>query len=299
MVVVYTPFRLICLATIGVCVFCALTSVGAFFVCEMFWLLGALPFIRTLENAKKEKRMEEIKLSKRLQGMIAGLLAGVLLTGGTIFAKKSNETIEAFYNDIKIYVDGIMIDPKDASGEKIEPFIYNGTTYLPVRAVGEAFGKKVDWDGETKSVYIGEKPGEKTYLIDVCPAYKYNNCDFFNSANGKSFLMGGHKYTNGFTLNNWGWNCGEVYFNLNAQYKTVTFDMGPIDGTNYSITNARSSRGDTVVSIYVDDKLLADYTLKNGDLPQKITLPVNYGMKLRITHDVRDGSVGFGNIIAE
>lgn len=33
------------------------------------------------------------------------------------------------------FVIGVKIEPKDATGETVEPFIYNGTTYLPVRAI--------------------------------------------------------------------------------------------------------------------------------------------------------------------
>ncbi|WP_420805150.1 stalk domain-containing protein [Gottschalkia acidurici] len=36
----------------------------------------------------------------------------------------------------------------------MEPFIYNETTYLPVRTVDEAMKKKVDWDNKSKTVYI-------------------------------------------------------------------------------------------------------------------------------------------------
>lgn len=43
---------------------------------------------------------------------------------------------------------------KDSSGKTVEPFAYKGTTYLPVRAVGEALNKKVDWDGKTQTVII-------------------------------------------------------------------------------------------------------------------------------------------------
>jgi len=35
----------------------------------------------------------------------------------------------------------------------IEPFIYNGTTYMPVRGTAKLAGMDVEWDGSTKSVY--------------------------------------------------------------------------------------------------------------------------------------------------
>jgi len=72
--------------------------------------------------------------------------------------------IEALYSNINIYVDGVAVKPKDTIGNAVEPFIYNGTTYLPVRAVGSAFGKTVDWDGATQSVYVGKVPGKIQFI---------------------------------------------------------------------------------------------------------------------------------------
>ncbi len=93
-------------------------------------------------------------MKKRLQGFIAGVLCCVLFAGIGVLAKNTTETIQAIYRDIKIYVDGVKIEPKDANGNTVEPFIYNGTTYLPVRAVGNAFGKNVEWDDATNSVKL-------------------------------------------------------------------------------------------------------------------------------------------------
>ena len=93
-------------------------------------------------------------MNKRLQGFFAGILMGVIITSGFVFAEDISKTINAVYMNVKLVVDGIQIEPKDANGNYVEPFIYNGTTYLPVRAVGEAFGKDVSWDGDTATVYI-------------------------------------------------------------------------------------------------------------------------------------------------
>ena len=72
------------------------------------------------------------------------------------------------YNDIKVTVDG-----EELKTDK-EPFIYEGTTYLPVRAVAEAVGKEVGWDSATKTVTltsIKQEPEEEeikegTAIID-------------------------------------------------------------------------------------------------------------------------------------
>ena len=65
------------------------------------------------------------------------------------------------YRDIKICIDGEIITPTDADGNFVEAFIIDGTTYLPVRAVTNAFGKEVSWDENTHTLYISEKTEAK------------------------------------------------------------------------------------------------------------------------------------------
>ncbi len=93
---------------------------------------------------------------QRLKDMVFGaVVASMVLGSGTVaFAKVANMNIPVSFSNIKIIVDG-----KQLSTSK-EPFTYNGTTYLPVRAVAEAVGKDVTWDGATKTVYLGEVPAD-------------------------------------------------------------------------------------------------------------------------------------------
>lgn len=87
----------------------------------------------------------------------AGLLAVATLTSGVVFAKQASETINVIYDNIKIMIDGKEYLPTDANGKSVEPFIYNGTTYLPVRAIANAFDKDVDWEAQTSTVTLGSK----------------------------------------------------------------------------------------------------------------------------------------------
>ena len=99
-------------------------------------------------------------MKKRLQGLISGVLIGTMLTGGTVFAKQIGKTAELFYNNIKITLNGQTIQPKDANGNDVEPFIIDGTTYLPVRAVANALGINVNWDGNTNTVILSNQKTE-------------------------------------------------------------------------------------------------------------------------------------------
>ncbi|MDP4182776.1 MAG: copper amine oxidase N-terminal domain-containing protein, partial [Bacillota bacterium] len=92
---------------------------------------------------------------EKIKGIIIGAVGATVLTT-TVFAAPVAKNVQLFFNNIKIYVDDSAVTPKDAQGNTVEPFVYNGTTYLPVRAVSNALGKNVEWDGKTSSVYIGK-----------------------------------------------------------------------------------------------------------------------------------------------
>lgn len=93
---------------------------------------------------------------------LAGIVTAVLVLGLCVptIAATIQKQLAVTYKDIKICIDGNEITPKDANGKVVAPFISGGTTYLPVRAVGEAFGKEVAWDGTTNTVYVGQRPDD-------------------------------------------------------------------------------------------------------------------------------------------
>ncbi len=93
-------------------------------------------------------------MKANIKSVVSGIIIGATLTSGIAIAKTGNETLEAWYANIQIMINGTKINPKDANGNTVEPFIVDGTTYLPVRAVGEALGKEVTWDSTTNTVFL-------------------------------------------------------------------------------------------------------------------------------------------------
>lgn len=85
------------------------------------------------------------------------LLIGALLPATAASSKKTISVTTG----VPIYVDGVEMKPTDANGNPVETFLYNDTTYVPLRAVSQYLGKAVKWDGNTRSVYIGDVPGKK------------------------------------------------------------------------------------------------------------------------------------------
>ena len=93
-------------------------------------------------------------------GVLTSFLVSMMVVPG--FAAGIRKTITAYVGDIDIYVDNVLKIPTDANGNRVEPMIYDGTTYLPVRAISNMLGEEVTWDGDTRSIYIGEKPSKGT-----------------------------------------------------------------------------------------------------------------------------------------
>jgi len=68
------------------------------------------------------------------------------------------ETIRVYRNRVSVEAEGIRITADN--------FLYNGTTYVPLRAVAEIFDMKVDWDPDAKVAVISDgikdEPGIQT-----------------------------------------------------------------------------------------------------------------------------------------
>lgn len=67
----------------------------------------------------------------------------------TVSAFAATNVTATLRPDVTVRIDGVACDFYNAQGKEVHPIIYNGTTYIPLRAVGELMGKNVNWDGTT------------------------------------------------------------------------------------------------------------------------------------------------------
>lgn len=58
---------------------------------------------------------------------------------------------------IKILVNGTEFQPTDVTGNEVMTFVYDGTTYAPLRALAEAYGLEVGYDAE-KNMATVDRP---------------------------------------------------------------------------------------------------------------------------------------------
>lgn len=97
-----------------------------------------------------------------------------------VFGAGTLTEVKVFLNTgIKVMLNGKPFEPVDPDdGTKLVPITYRGSTYLPMRAVAEAAGLKVTWDGNTETAYLGETSGEigpeSISYIKASPEFVYN-----------------------------------------------------------------------------------------------------------------------------
>ena len=217
----------------------------------------------------------------------------ILTLSVTVFAKSISEQAEIFYNNIKIYINGAEIVPKDGNGNIVEPFIMNGTTYLPVRAISNALGQDVEWDGATQSVYIGKKDQTKpdNYLdrIQYNDYREADNDSNFSIINGKIVDYNNKEYTNGllFYVVNLPYSseieddehnsdCIMCY-PLNSQYRNMKGNI--VLPKKYSMSSwgdgENLSTEPTTVLFYGDGKLLYSANSVTSSMPFSFDIKTN------------------------
>lgn len=207
-----------------------------------------------------------MKFSEKAKHVTCGVVMGAMLaTAVPATASQITKSIQATYNNIKIIVDGQQV----STNKNNEPFIYNGTTYLPIRAVGEAVGKQVSWDGRTNTVYLGDSPvssGEQ-YLVDVCPPYEGGGWTY------ESVKMAGRTYVKALSVfANYSGSADSTLINLDGKYNMLEFDFGHADGRNNEVT----------YSFYIDGTLVDTITLEKDQMPTHYSVPLYYGLQLKI-----------------
>lgn len=104
-------------------------------------------------------------MKERTKGFISGVIVSVLLVLLASGVYAASQIIEI--SPIKVMVNGQEFHPKDAGGKDVLVFVYNGTTYAPLRALAETFGLEVGYDSNAKMATVtmpsANVPAEPVY----------------------------------------------------------------------------------------------------------------------------------------
>ena len=103
---------------------------------------------------KKSTRILAVSLA-----LCLGLGTAALAAGGT-------RTIEVL-TGMKVLVNGEEFTPTDVNGSAVDVFAYNGTTYVPIRAMSEAFGLEVGYDAAQQAAVVNGTAGSSVTAPDT------------------------------------------------------------------------------------------------------------------------------------
>ncbi len=98
-------------------------------------------------------------MKKFICGIVVGAVCSMTIGG---LATGVWDNISVLRNDITVVVNGETVTADN--------FLYNDTTYLPLRAVSTALGENVDYDEATNTAYIGEK-GDNMNTTEIKSKY--------------------------------------------------------------------------------------------------------------------------------
>lgn len=205
-------------------------------------------------------------MNKKLTALIICFVFILGISIGTVGAADINEQISALINrEVKIKLNGSDYVPMDASGKVLFPITYNGSNYLPVRALANTLSIAVDYDPDTKTIYLGERDRipliGKDYMKNYTSQFSIDKSQL--AVNDKQYKWG-IVYTG--TAGSYEYS-GFVYPNGKYQIFGGVACMEDVDGTTDEV----------IIKIREDDyqgKVLKEITIKKGEsIPFEIDIP--------------------------
>lgn len=222
-----------------------------------------------------------MKQRKRWAAMF--LTIALCLGAGTAMASAGGgerKTIDVLVGGINIYVDGVLQEPKNVKGDPVQPIVWEGTTYLPVRAVTNMLtDKEVNWDQASMSVYIGKQPAAPSVQLDKLEIYNPNSAYAFMFVDSKAAFQKADKTVEAYNRlrvsfdGNYAENhTGYATYILDSQYSKLT---GKLD-VEYTQIGTKKGIGLAFYSVdsYGEENLIQKYFVRAGDPPVNVEVPL-------------------------
>lgn len=202
---------------------------------------------------------------KKKVSILTMILACVLTCFCTFIVSGTNgiEEIKVLLNkNINVVVDGEVKNLYDVDGNRVYLISYKGTTYAPIRGVGELFDYEIDWDSETGNVLVNSC--KRVDLLKGLSKSSKNSSIISSDSDLLSINVGNvtHKYDNGILCNLVG-NIGFRY----TDYISVPLnsDITEVDFVSYSDSkcaiNIFNQQGKLLKTFYISPNIETAHSL--------------------------------------
>ncbi|GLX70405.1 stalk domain-containing protein [Paenibacillus glycanilyticus] len=168
---------------------------------------------------------------------LIGAVSLVSMTTGAVAATTSTKIQAYLDGSIKFKINGAPWKPVDDKGKEIQPITYKGTTYLPVRAVSDAFQTPIKYDGASKTISIGAGDSVKFNSSAIKP--KYQPWQFQDVAEKSQLTFGDKVYAGAYSMPAWSGSSPNDYmsFQFNAKYKTLHLAVSGTTDLKFQVAN--------------------------------------------------------------
>ena len=165
--------------------------------------------------------------------------------------------------------------------------MYKGVVYTPTALISKAVGLPYKYDYSNQKIYIGNVL-DGQYMSDILDPYFNGFGEKFYKKN-QVMTMVGKAYSNGYAIRSSGED-RSIDFSLDGKYKTISGLAGLDDDILLDYVSMS-------LEFYGDDKYIASYKFKPGDMPKEFKIDVTAVKKLSIRANRAPKTTLNGNFI--
>jgi len=214
-------------------------------------------------------------LKKKIVYLLLSVFALFTVSFGSAYAAANLEPIRAFFNrDISFVLNGERWEPKDASGKAISPIIYEGTTYLPVRALAEALKIPIHYDASGPTIFIGAIPGAQAGIFTV--PMEIDNVYVTTTRNPSETNVHGQQYSQVLKIDQY----GDVVFTIGRKYKQLVLDAAIVDPGEHDVEFSLYNESDLAAN--TANTVLEKHVISPADGTAQLVFNVEGLDKIRI-----------------
>lgn len=181
---------------------------------------------------------------------ISVIAAVVLFSSfGSAYAAVNLEPINAFFNKgVSFVLNGEVWQPKDTTGAPMTAIHYDGSNYLPVRAIAEALKIPINYDSENQIIYIGNKPAAQTPIFAM-PMEIEDDAYAILTREKAETLVKNKQYQEVMKIDQY----ANIEFTLDRKFKRLVLDVAVVSPgehkVDFSLFNSAATAGNTATTV--------------------------------------------------